>query len=492
MSHMRSISTISYLAVYLLIMLTVSCRSDRLENPHKKDKTYTHMAEIRSRGSLSVVTEYNSISYFIYRGQPMGFQFELLQHLANHLELELEVSVNNDLNQNFRDLSRGEVDLIALALTVTGERKDLFSFTEPFMETCQVLVQRKPANWRRMHRSQVEDSLLVSQLELAGKTIFVQQGSVYESRLRSLSDEIGGGIEVMAVPMESEQLVQRVATGEIDYVVCDENVGKVNANYFPRLDVSLKVSFPQHIAWAVHEGSDSLRAEVNEWIREFRSSVSYAVLYGKYFNNRQVYRSIHSEHYTLGSGKVSEYDEVIKKESERIGWDWRLLASVIYQESRFNPTARSWAGAFGLMQLMPVTARSFGVSSASSPEEQIHAGVSFIDWLDVRFRDEIEDMEERRKFILASYNIGYGHIQDARRLASEFGDDPNVWTNCVENWLLKKSDPAFYNSHVVRFGYARGIETYNYVRQILSRYEHYKNILNNEVMASQLPFQEAR
>jgi membrane-bound lytic murein transglycosylase F len=446
--------------------------------------------EIREEGKLKVVTEYNSISYFIYRGQPMGFQYQMLQELANYLGLELEVSVNNNLEENFEHLANNEVDLIAMNLTVTADRKEKVNFTLPLLQTRQVLVQRKPNNWEVMNSKQLESWLLRNQLELAGKTVYVQAGSVYASRLRSLSDEIGGGIDIREVQVESEQLVQRVAMGEIDYAVCDENVGLVNTTYFPQIDVGTAISFPQHVAWAVRYGADSLKAEIDDWLYQFKKSRNYALLYNKYFRNQHSANIFNSDYYVLSSGKISKYDEIIKKESERIGWDWRIVASMMYQESRFNPNAESWAGAFGLMQLMPGTARNYGITRNSSPAEQIRAGISFIKWLDDRFRDAITDKDERIKFILAAYNIGYGHIQDARRLAERYGADPNVWSGNVEEWLLKKSDPRYYTDQVVKYGYVRGIETYNYVHQVMDRYEHYKNIVNSEVMASLRPVQD--
>lgn len=450
------------------------------------------MEMIRQEGILRVVTEYNSISYFIYRGQPMGFQYEMLQELANHLDLELEVTVSNDLDQNFQYLEQEEVHLIAMNLTVTSERKEELAFTVPLLQTRQVLVQRKPLYWEDMNQKQLESSLIRNQLDLTGQTVFVQAGSVYSARLRSLSDEIGGGIEIQEVQLESEQLVQRVALGEIDYAICDENVGLVNTLYFPQLDVATAISFPQNVAWGLHLQSDSLRAEIDQWLLEYRNSSKYAILYNKYFKNRHSYRSIHSEHYTLGSGKISPYDEVIRAEGERIEWDWRLLASLIFQESRFNPDAESWAGAFGLMQLMPVTAERYGITRTSPPAAQIRAGASFLKWLENRFIDDIPDKEERIKFVLASYNIGYGHIQDARRLAERYNEDPNVWHGSVEEWLLKKSDPKYYTDQVVRYGYARGIETYNFVKEVVDRYEHYKNIVNSDVIAAWRPIAEIR
>jgi membrane-bound lytic murein transglycosylase F len=408
----------------------------------------------------------------------------MLQDLANQLDLALEVSVSNDLEINFSDLSEGKVDLIAMNLTVTSERKSEVAFTEPLLQTRQVLVQRKPSQWEKMNQKQLEAALIRNQLDLEGKEVYVQAASVYETRLHSLSNEIGGGIDIREVNLESEQLIQRVALGEIDYTVCDENVGLVNATYYPQLDVATAISFPQYVAWAVHPRSDSLKKIIDLWISDYRMTDKYAILYNKYFNNRHSYRSIHSEYYTLGSGKISQYDEAIRKESKRIGWDWRLLASVIYQESRFNPEAISWAGAFGLMQLMPVTAKSYGITVDSSPEEQIKAGASFLKWLDDRFKDVIPDQTERIKFVLASYNIGLGHIQDARRLAERYESDPNVWFGSVDTWLLKKSEPEYYSDLVVRHGFARGIETYNFVRDILYRYEHYKNIVDHVVIAN--------
>jgi membrane-bound lytic murein transglycosylase F len=244
------------------------------------------------------------------------------------------------------------------------------------------------------------------------------------------------------------------------------------------------------MAWAVQLKSDSLKAEIDKWIDEFKGTSEYTNLHNKYFMNRHTFRNIHSEDYALSSGKISSFDEILKEESELIHWDWRLLASMVYQESRFNPDAVSWAGAFGLMQLMPRTANNYGVSPESSPRSQIRAGVKFIQWLEDRFMESIPDEEERTRFILAAYNIGYGHIQDARRLAEKNGDDPNVWIDNVENWLLKKSDPEYYTDKVVKYGYARGIETYNYVREVLERYEHYKNIINSDVLAAWRPLEE--
>lgn len=461
-------------------------RNTELSQKHRNGHALSDLEEIREKGKLVVVTDYNSTSYFIYRGQPMGYQYQMLQELANYMGLRLEVKTSNDLEGSFNNLNKGEVDLIAINLTVTADRKEQVTFTYPHTQTRQVLVQRMPENHKSMHHSQLKDSLVSDQLQLAGKTVYVQKGSVYAKRLESLSNEIGEEINIIQVPVESEQLIQMVARGEIDYTIADENVAKVNKSYFPYLDVTTAVSFRQNLAWAVRKGSTELKDEIDTWLKDFKSTARYAVIYNKYFENQHSVSIVKSDYYALGSGKISRYDEIIKQESERIGWDWRLVSSMIYQESRFNPNAVSWAGAYGLMQLMPKTAARFGVGRKSSPESHIRAGVNFIKWLDNRFVEEITDPEERTKFVLASYNIGKGHVDDARRLADKYGADPNIWEDNVEVWLLNKSQPTYYRDPVVKYGYARGIETYNYVKQVSDRYEHYKNIVDSNIATVQL------
>jgi membrane-bound lytic murein transglycosylase F len=441
---------------------------------------------IRERGKLVVAADFSSTSYFIYRGQPMGYQYQMLQELANYLDLRLDVRVSTDIDETFNELNTGDIDLIAMNLTVTAERKNKVAFTYPHSQTHQVLVQRLPENHRRLHFSQLQDSLIRNQLDLAGKTVYVQKGSVYADRLKTLANEIGSEIKIISVSAETEQLIQMVARGEIDYTVADAHVAAVNKTYYPLLDIETAISFPQNLAWAVRKNSTDLKHEIDTWLEEFKKTSRYAVIYNKYFKNQHTVNIVSSDYYVLGSGKISKYDEAVKRESEKIGWDWRLVSSMIFQESRFNPEAESWAGAFGLMQLMPSTAGRFGVSRNTSPESHIRAGVSFIKWLDKRFEDDIPDPAERTKFVLAAYNVGKGHVDDARRLAEKYGDDPNVWDGNVGKWLLNKSQPKYYRDPVVKHGYARGVETTNYVVQVLERYEHYKNIVDEDLMANNL------
>jgi membrane-bound lytic murein transglycosylase F len=238
------------------------------------------------------------------------------------------------------------------------------------------------------------------------------------------------------------------------------------------------VSFPQKIAWGVRKNnSDKLLDELNRWIESYRKTQDYVLLYAKYFRNSRSNTIVKSDYYSLSTGKISQWDEMMKIVSSDIGWDWRLLASLICQESRFDPDVESWAGAYGLMQVMPLTGKSFGIDITSSPYNNVRAGILYIRSLQSIFETRIPDGNERLKFILASYNAGPGHVLDAMKLAEKNGMDPQKWDGNVAVWLLKKSEPVYYTDTVVKNGYFRGTESVNFVSEILDRYEHYKNMI---------------
>lgn len=325
---------------------------------------------------------------------------------------------------------------------------------------------------------QINRHLLRNPLDLAGKTIHIQKLTSFRERLDNLSDEIGADINIVEHPDASvEELIEMVNKGEIEFTVCDEHIALVNQKYYPDIDVKTPISFPQNVAWAVKKGSNALLDTINHWLSEFNNTLTSVYIYDKYFRNSRTVNFAKSEYHSLSGSKISPYDREIKEYSKAIEWDWRLLASLIYQESRFYPYARSWAGAFGLMQLMPHNAEKYGIDSLSSPEEQIRAGVAFIKLLDKQFEQKIEDKDERIKFVLASYNAGIAHVYDARRLAEKYSKDPNRWEENVDYYLLNKSKPKYYNDSVVKYGYCRGTEPYNFVYDILDRYEHYKNTI---------------
>ncbi len=466
--------------IWLLLIVVAGCTpsADKVKTSVVEKEVSFDLKEIQDRGKLIVVTDYNSTNYFIYKGTPMGYQLELLNEFCNNLGIKLEVVVSNDVERNIKDLKKGEVDLIAQNLAVTRERGKKIKFTEPHTFSRQVLVQRIEDKNNSKPQASDFNSLIRNQLDLAGKTIYVQKGSSYVTRLNNLSDEIGDTINVVEIPdYEAEQLIGLVAEGEILYTICDEIQARVNKNYYDNIDIETPISFPQKMAWGVRKSSHDLLQVVNNWLIRFRKSAKYNIIYKKYFLNRRSTHIVDAGYNSLKGGSVSKFDDIIKKESENIDWDWKLVAALIYQESRFLPEIKSWAGAQGLMQLMPETAKTFGVHNITSPQENIRGGIKFLKWLDKRMALRVDDPEERLKFVLASYNVGIGHVLDAMKLAEKNGKNPKVWDGNVDFYLLNKSNPKFFNDPVVEFGYCRGEEPYLYVNEILERYEHYKNLM---------------
>ena len=478
-------ATITLFLIPLILLLTSCLRDNNGKlNAILDDQDrplHTLIEQIHKRGKLIAVTDYNSTNYFIYRGTPMGYEYEKLKMFADYLGVPLEITIENSLEEAFDLLNEGKVDLIAMGLTVTTDRSKKVDFTRPHTQTRQVLVQRLPENWRKMRTwDDIEKELIRNPIDLGGKKIYIQKGSIFYDRLVNLSEEIGQPIYIEQDPeAEMEQLIEAVARGDIDYTVADEHIAMVNEKYYTNIDVKTPVSFDQNLAWAVKKGSDSLRVIINEWLEDFNGSLTSRFIYNKYFRNPRSVHMARSEYHSIKGGRISQYDDIIREIADRYEMDWRLLASLIYQESQFHNDAESWAGAFGLMQLMPNTARIYGVDSTSTVSEQIEAGMKFIRSINAQLPPEIVDPEERMKFILAAYNVGIAHIFDGRRLAEKHGKDPNRWTDNVDYFILNKSDPKYYRDSVVRYGYARGEETYNFVNEILERYEHYKNVIEN-------------
>lgn len=431
---------------------------------------------ILQKGKLVVLTQSSTNSYFLYKGEAMGFEYELLEAFADHLGVELEIQIADDSNNIFDELQNGDVDLIAANLTVTRQRARTIAFTDPFLYSKQVLVQRIPEPGEEN-----PPRLLRNPLELAGKNIYVHRNSSFYSRLKNLSDEIGGSINIIEAPgkLDPEKLIQMVSEGTIEYTIADENIGLLNQGYYPNIDISMAVSFPQKIAWACRQDSPALLRTLNNWLQRSEQSSLLAILRHKYFKATKNQRErAKSDYSSLSGGQISPYDDLIKKYSMLLGWDWRIIAAQMAQESSFQPNARSWAGAFGLMQLMPQTAAQFGVDTSSSPEAQIKAGIHYMMWLNTYWENEISDDEERIKFVLASYNAGLGHVIDARNLTENYGGDSTKWDDHVDYYLRNKSASQFQDSEWVKYGYCRCEEPVEYVQKIMDRYAHYSKLIS--------------
>jgi membrane-bound lytic murein transglycosylase F len=466
-----------FLFLGLFLALFASCNQSQQVNFTPDPKVELDLETIRQRGYINVLVDNNSISYFIYKGQPMGYEYELLSLLAKELKVDLKIKVTSGVERAIDLLNTGEGDLLAFPLTITKDRTKYVTFTKAHFNTYQVLVQRKPDNWRRMGIDDINESLIRNPVDLVGKEVYVLPGTSFELRLKNLSEEIGGDILIKrdTASAESESLIRKVALGDIPYTVSDHMMANVNASYYPNLDVNTPVSVMQQVAWATRKNSPQLQGAINTWLAKVKREATFMVIYNRYFKSpRTSLLRMQSDYSSIGGNKLSPFDSLIKKGAVELGWDWRLLASLVYQESHFLPKGESWAGARGLMQLMPGTAKRFGATNLDDPRQSIRAGVGYLKYLDNYWAKKVSDPNERLKFVLASYNAGLSHITDARKLAEKHGKDPQLWEGNVEYFLTLKSDPKFYRDPVVAAGYCKCEEPVNYVRDILDRYDEYK------------------
>ncbi|MBS1683060.1 MAG: transporter substrate-binding domain-containing protein [Bacteroidetes bacterium] len=459
--------------IFCLICSLFDCTK---KAPFAQDPVLTRdLDSIRHRGFITALLDNNSVSYFIYKGRPMGYEYELLQNLAKDLKVDIKIKVISGVEEAIDKLNRGEGDLIAFPLTLTQNRTGFVSFTNSFFNTHQVLVQRRPAGWHKLTADQLEQSLLRDPTQLIGKDVYVIKGSSFQERMEHLSHEIGGKIILHEDSAETESLIREVAQGEIEYTVTDQMFAQVNQFYYPDIDIATVLSLPQQIAWAVRKNSPELGASINRWIARIKKNGTLKIIHEKYFESPRFSLEVAFSNYSsTRTEKLSPYDDALKQEAKKLGWDWRLLASVVYQESNFKPYVKSWVGAIGLMQVLPETGELFGVRNLWNPNQNIQVGVRFLKFLDDYWKKTVANENERTKFVLASYNVGVNHVIDAQRLTKKYGKKTDVWEDNVEYYLVQKSNPKYYRDALASAGYCRCDGPAWYVKKVLQRYEEYK------------------
>jgi membrane-bound lytic murein transglycosylase F len=427
---------------------------------------------IRKRGVLRVLTRNNPVTYFLHRGEPHGFDYQLARAAAEALGVRLEVVVAPSRDQLIPWLREGRGDVIAASFSVTPERAAEVAFSQPYLYVDEVLVQ--PA---------ASATKLTSLADLKGRTVHVRGSSSYHRTLLALR-ETHGPFTIVLEPedQETEVLVDRVGRGELPLTVADSHLLGAELMYRDDVEAAFPLVVPgpegqgarQHaIAFAVRQQSPQLRAFLDGFVKKTYRGTHYNMWRKRYFENkRQIAQA--KEEGLFVSGRISPYDDLIQRYASRYGMDWRLMSAQAYQESRFDPKARSWVGALGLFQVMPSTGKSLGFTRLEDPEQGTHAGVLYMSRLLGQLEPDLP-FKHRLRFALAAYNAGLGHVLDARRLAREQGWNPDKWFGHVEKAMLLLEKPQYYRR--ARHGYCRGSEPVKYVSEIQTRYGQYVDAL---------------
>lgn len=461
------------LAILILssIVFCVACHNKKKGNTRLIDFEGVH---VELPDTLRVGMLNSPTTYFDYRGTPMGYDYELMESFTKFYGLQFSIKVGGTISEMTNWLEEGSIDILASPVPSTAEFKDRVLLCGPKMESHQVLVQ-----------SEESDSLVKDVTDLIGREVTVQCDSKYYYRMTNLNEELGGGIKLLILDRDTvsdDDLLAMVWKKEIPLTVVDSDVAEAALSYYPGLDISVPVSLDQYSQWAVASRSGGLAKALNRWFADDQKDVSE--IFKKYYRLSKVdmlYDDASGmediRKMTFANGRISAYDHIFKSEAQKNGFDWRLLAAIAYVESHFKADSRSWAGALGLMQVMPRTARSMGYSpeEMSNPAKNVEVAVKALSQLDKMLESRVPNREERLDFILASYNSGPGHILDAIALAEKHGLDPAQWQGNVEKAVVLKSKPAYYRDPVVKNGYFRGQETVNFVRKVRSAYNIFRS-----------------
>jgi peptidoglycan lytic transglycosylase F len=434
---------------YLISTRVVASRDTRV----KRD-----WAKIKKSGALRVITTNNPASYFLWRGELMGFDYELVNEFAKKHKLRVSVVVRDGPEAMYEALEQGYGDVIAGTLTRTSERLEKgWTFSRRYLRVSEQLIGPDGAEE------------LADVTALNGKTVAVNPEHSYMETLLALQDK-GIHVEIQPVPgATSEMIMADVAEGLYDYTLVDSHLAAMETTFRNDIRIVYDLGEDKEIGWVVRPEQQELLAAMNTFIRKAYRGLHYNIYFNRYFAEPKSIAKYREDRVVAGK-PISPYDDMVRKHSSVGDYDWRLLTAQMYQESRFDPKARSYAGALGLMQMMPRTGAQFGFRDVRPPEKNIAASIQFMEWLKHRFPDSLP-LEERIYFTLAAYNAGHGHVHDARRLARQLGKDPNRWFGNVEQAMLLLSQPKY--SRKAQFGYVRGTEPVAYVRDIRDRYVGY-------------------
>ncbi len=392
---------------------------------------------IQKRGVLRLITWNDPVSYFAYRGQLFGFDYELAQMIAAKLKVRLDVVVPPRRELMVDWLLQGKGDLIAATFHPPADAKKV-ACSRPYLFTDVVQVGAGPLTLPR------------------GSPLFA-------------------GLDAGTAPDEEDDegdLIELVREGKLGATAVDRVLLDARAPLPPSVPITT-LAAEQPIVFATRPANKKLAKAIDDFAAATFRGLEYNLLKKRYFEGNRAIEAARSAE-SEKSGQLSPFDALFKEHASRNGLDWRLLASQAFQESRFDPKAKSWAGAVGLFQLMPATAAELRVTRLEDPAQSIRAGADYLAQLSARVDPRVP-LKDRLRFALAAYNVGFGHVEDAQRLAAERGLDPNRWFGGVEKALAMLERPAYYRR--ARHGYCRASEPVRYVAEIQNRYESYVKLV---------------
>ncbi|MGF1695069.1 membrane-bound lytic murein transglycosylase MltF [Vibrio lamellibrachiae] len=444
--------------IFALVILT-GCQ---IESEPKSE-----LQQILDRGVLRVGTLNNQLSYYIGPDGPAGLDYELVREFANELGVKLEMKPAYRMSSLYPALKNGEIDIIAAGLSQSEKRLKEFRAGPAYYYVSQQLVYKK-GQWRPRNFEQ----LLARQEKLiegndGNPIVSIVDDSHFKNTLAQLKAQHETFEYSVDIDADINELLKQVSEGKQRFSVADSIEISLSQRIYPDIAIAFELTEDQPISWFINRSEDeSLYALLIEFFGSLKQSGQLAALEEKYIGHIGSFDYVDTRAFIRAlDSKLPEWSPLFKQYSEE--FDWRLIAALAYQESHWNPTARSPTGVRGMMMLTLPTAKSVGVTDRLDPEQSVWGGVRYLRKMVDRIPDSISD-HEKIWFALASYNVGFGHVMDARRLTKRQGGNPDAWADVKDRLPLLRQKKYYSQTY---YGFARGDEARNYVENIRRYYQ---------------------
>lgn len=437
-------SALALIMVILSALLATGCSTDD--------------QNIKEGGTLKVITRNGPTTYFEGKDGPTGFEYELIKLFAKHLKVDFEIVPIHSLDEIFQTIKDGDAHIAAAGLTITEQRQKQFSFSPPYMDVTQYVVY---------HNSKPRPK---SAEDLTNANILVIADSSHEDILIEMNDQLPELAWRSAKDVETIDLLDMIEDGSIDYTIVDSTEYTANKGFYPRIKIAFEVGTPGQLAWAMRKGGSDIAidTELARFFDRIQEDGTLRRLEERFYSHSEQITQVGSRTFVKAmENKLPEWEDLIKKIAAENNIDWRLLAAISYQESHWNPKARSPTGVRGMMMLTLPTAREMNVKNRLDAEQSLRGGARYFNKILKRIPDGVAE-PDRTWMALAAYNVGLGHLEDARIITDSQDGDPNKWADVKDRLpLLRKK--AWYKK--TKHGYARGNEPVHYVQNIRHFYD---------------------
>lgn len=465
----NKIKLLLFLFFFYVLILTIIPYND---SNNIKQNEKLDFSELVDRGYLNAIVEHNSMSFFVHNGRLMGLQYDLLNYISKRWNLKINQIVVNDLSEALPLVAFDTIDILTSEITILPNRYPCLEFSIPLYKTKMVLVLYDSIN----PSSKIKNFSELNIESLQNKSIAVPSRSIFINYLNKLKDSLKINFSIRELSEEPESILDSVMNKKIYATVMDEKILIVNTPLLHNTS-SYYLPYPSFdIGWAFSCYQPILRDSINQLLLYLKKKGILDFLLNKYQKPIYINQSNQLTAHSKRTKKLTPYDKILKKYGKEYGIDWRLVAALIYNESKFNVNAISSKGAFGIIQIMPETAEMYGITAQSPIDEQIKVSFKILNNYKITLKQFFKNEKDLYKAMIASYNLGLGHILDAINLAIKYDGEIYNWEQ-VSKWLLNKAQKKYYSDPIVRNGYCYGRLTVYFVNIVFDTYENYVQLI---------------